>query len=140
MRNNLITITPKLSRFLIVSIIIMVSVILILTIFANLVGWYKLAIILMTITILSILFYNYISNPIKKYDILIELNNIVIWCKNKTELVEIDEMSHIGNFLIIIRIKQAKSIKTLFLFFDSTDIVIFKHLMRQIRWQKTKLN
>jgi hypothetical protein len=54
--------------------------------------------------------YNYISNPVKKYDILIELNNIVVWSQNKTELVEISDMSHVGSLLIMIRIKQSQTI------------------------------
>lgn len=140
MRNDLITITPKLSKFVHIWFIILICIILTVLHLANVILLYKLSLIIALIIASAILIYQYLSSRIKKYDLLLELNNAIIWRDNKTELMEIEKLSYVGSWLIIIQLKNNESKQTLFLFFDSIETIIFKNLMRHIRWQKPKLN
>lgn len=77
--------------------------------------------------------YNY-HGYTSKYEILFELQNVIIWNNHTTQLVTIKKWYLIGNICAIIKAKNQNINKTLIILKDSCPNEVFKQIMKRIKW------
>ena len=77
---------------------------------------------------------------ITKCDLLVHLNNAILWQNTASKLVNTGSMRAIGNYLIIIRYSDKDKPQNLLIFYDSIKLTTYKELMRHIRWKQLKHN
>lgn len=82
----------------------------------------------------------YFQPRINKCDLLLHLNNAIIWQNQHSKLVNILKMKSIGNYLIIFQFTENNKQQSLLIFSDSIPQNSYKELMRQIKWQQLKQN
>ncbi|HCY38664.1 MAG TPA: hypothetical protein DHV02_02255 [Neisseriales bacterium] len=77
---------------------------------------------------------------ITKCDLLVHLNNAILWQNKASKLVNTSSMRAIGNYLIILRYFDKNKSQNLLIFYDSIKLTTYKELMRHIRWKQLKHN
>ena len=82
----------------------------------------------------------YFKARITKCDLLVHLNNAILWQNTASKLVNTISMRAIGNYLIILRYVDKNKSQNLLIFYDSIKLTTFKELMRYIRWKQLKHN
>jgi hypothetical protein len=73
-----------------------------------------------------------------KLDFLFDIQNIVITKNNKTELYEIDKWFSLGSWCVIISIQNKHSKKNIIIAKYSCEIEAYKHLLRNVIWNRLK--
>jgi Membrane-bound toxin component of toxin-antitoxin system len=82
----------------------------------------------------------YFKARITKCDLLLHLNNAILWQGTQSKLVNTRSIQAIGNYLIIIRYLDNNKPQNLLIFYDSITLTTYKELMRHIRWKQLKHN
>lgn len=73
-----------------------------------------------------------------KLDLLFDIQNIVITKNNKTELYEIDKWFSLGSWCVIINVHNKQTKRNIIIAKYSCEIEAYKHLLRNVIWNRLK--
>ena len=140
MNHELINFNIHTSKFAILASGISFITLIILLNYATISVIYKLVVLLLFVLILILQYLNQLNHRVEACDILIQLNEIIIWQGKKAQLATITRLQNIGYIAIIISYKVNNAQQNLMLFYDSINISTYKRLLRHIKWQSTTAN
>lgn len=140
MREELISFKLKTSRFAIVMIILAGGSLLLLLSMAKIQPAFKLIILLITTSVISLAYFKSLQNKISGCDLLLQLKEAVIWKGRQSYLAKIVAFRRIGYLAAVITFQISDHRETTILFFDSIEQLGYKHLMRHIKWQSQASN
>lgn len=134
-----ISITKRKSNWLVFFAI--VSIIILMASAANIMNWYKLLLVTVLMLWLLIIAYQYYFYHPEKIDLLLAINNAIVWENNRTELYDIVKITTLSYFFTIIGIKTAtRKTRYLLIAFNNIPVTKYKALRRHIKWQPTSSN
>jgi len=108
--------------------------------FANLYTGIKLIILLIMFSSLMLISYRILFNPISKVDLLLDINQAIIWHNSQTQLCDIKSMRTIGFHIMIINLIYNNQTIKLLLLPRSIPHQDYKTLQRIIKWKALKSN
>ncbi|MBX9598874.1 MAG: hypothetical protein K2X04_09915 [Burkholderiales bacterium] len=103
---------------------------------ANISLWYRLLIIASVIIWATYNVFVYFHEQITQCDLLTDINSAISWQQQTTSLMEIQQISQIAAYAVVITMKVNQEIKRLVVYYDAVSALSFKQLMRHIRWRK----
>ena len=138
---NFCTISIKYSYLHFVSILGLTFITILLMTSANCAILYKLPFILTLLLAMVYLIYqiNNFSNN-SKVDFLFDINSLIIWKNNSSQIYEIVDGCNLSSWYIVIKIRFKNNQQTLIIPRFSCDNKQYKHLMRNVLWNSINNN
>lgn len=135
MRHDLISLDLQLSIFFI-TLLILISLMLIglLSISEIAIGYKFIALSIMIGSLIYAGFYH-LWQPVTKMDILLLLDNAIIWQNGKSNLITIDKFKLLLFGTIVMHYRLNNRRKRIVIFWDSCKTESYKQLLRWIKWR-----
>lgn len=136
MDQRLISLKLTRSKFILTMITLIMIAVCILGANTNISLWYRLLIIASVIIWSAYNIFTYLHERITQCDLLTDIDSAISWQQQTTSLMEIQQISQIAAYAVVITMKVNQKIKRLVVYHDAVSAVPFKQLMRHIRWRK----
>lgn len=140
MSNDLISFELKPSRSASSLVLALLSALICLLSYSNIQLGYKLFLLCSLFGFVLWHAQTYFKARVTKCDLLVHLNNAILWQNMASKLVNTSSMRAIGNYLIILHYFDKNKSQNLLIFYDSIKLTTYKELMRHIRWKQLKHN